>query len=337
MKVDLLHHFWWAVCDGGYAWSTVFPGDDDNPLLLPKSVKAERRYRPLHEHTALFRVFAAVTPTKEGILEFANTYGNLREKEEAVIEDSEANVELATGETYNAWRREIIEMSRLVPLWDMVQRRDTASLSRHIIWSDDCPLTFDNRSTLADVHVYYDSHPQLQPNQDPEPPDQRIKYLMAMGVGIPEAWRRGSSPDHFIAPALVFIQNQINLFLQGNLSALLQRSPESRYPTLQFMPQGLSGAVWLQFAQAISGNKAYRECKECRRWFEITESTKRSDATFCLNRCRQRAYVRRMREAQTMFAAGKKIQDIARAIGSKVATVRSWVKPAKRSNHRPKR
>ena len=35
----------------------------------------------------------------------------------------------------------------------------------------------------------------------------------------------------------------------------------------------LLGCMWLQFARAIGGEKSYRICQNCKRWFEIGGGT----------------------------------------------------------------
>jgi hypothetical protein len=46
---------------------------------------------------------------------------------------------------------------------------------------------------------------------------------------------------------------------------------DSRYTALalHIVPESLVGCLWLQFCQAIEGDKKYRQCENCRTWFEI--------------------------------------------------------------------
>lgn len=61
-------------------------------------------------------------------------------------------------------------------------------------------------------------------------------------------------------------------------------------------PRSLISALWLQFALAIDGRKAYKQCPTCQNWFEIGKWGSRADKTFCSNKCRQAAYDARKRE-----------------------------------------
>ena len=45
---------------------------------------------------------------------------------------------------------------------------------------------------------------------------------------------------------------------------------------LKLVPGSLLGGLWLQFARAIEGNRVYRECRECGRWFEFMDGGVRS-------------------------------------------------------------
>lgn len=60
---------------------------------------------------------------------------------------------------------------------------------------------------------------------------------------------------------------------------------------LTLRPQNLWGALWLQFAQAISHNSSMRICRGCRKPFHAGAGTsRRADATTCRDACRQIAF-----------------------------------------------
>lgn len=44
---------------------------------------------------------------------------------------------------------------------------------------------------------------------------------------------------------------------------------------LTFEVSSLIGAMWLQFALAGDGNRAYRSCPECGEWWDATEARRR--------------------------------------------------------------
>ena len=55
---------------------------------------------------------------------------------------------------------------------------------------------------------------------------------------------------------------------------------------LFIVPSSLISAIWLQFAMAIDGDRNYRSCKNCGKWFEVGGSARRVDAEACSPSCR---------------------------------------------------
>lgn len=90
-------------------------------------------------------------------------------------------------------------------------------------------------------------------------------------------------------------------------------------------PSTLLAAIWLQFALAVSGNRAYQNCKECGRWFEVSPEKARKSKLFCSQACRSKAYRERQSLARQMHQAGKTFEAIAQELGSDADTVKNWV------------
>src|SRR5262245_21694274 len=321
MGGELLGDFSWEVFEAGYEWDPwLCTGPKSDAALIPAFVLGypSRRYAPLRRYPALFREFAAVTPTQEGILLFANEFGNLREQ--PLLRDPEGARDSSWsvgGETYAVWRREIFDMRHVVTLWDMVQRGDVDGLSRQIRWDKD--------ERWGKDLVLFDSHPELKPKRKPKPPDERARKLIAFGGGIPESWRHASGQEHFVGPAIDYIQQVTNRDLEGGVSPKLDGGARGGHPTLRYVPNSLSGALWLQVAEAISGKKIYRICEVCGRAFEVRPETTRSDRVYCRAACRTRAYRTRQDKARQMYAAGKTLRAIAKELGSDIETVKKWV------------
>jgi hypothetical protein len=56
---------------------------------------------------------------------------------------------------------------------------------------------------------------------------------------------------------------------------------------LRFRPACLLDALWLQFAQRITGDATVRQCQHCGQWFEVGPGTgRRLDARFCSDKHR---------------------------------------------------
>jgi hypothetical protein len=91
-----MNAFTWQVWANGYKWE----GDFLDMKRVPGSAGGWRRYRP---GTALFREFADTEVTPEGVLLFANRYGDPGEAESRFID---------------WWRKEITAMREAIRLWD---------------------------------------------------------------------------------------------------------------------------------------------------------------------------------------------------------------------------
>jgi hypothetical protein len=131
-----------------------------------------------------------------------------------------------------------------------------------------------------------------------------------------------------VFPAWYALQRIVNEKLRQHnaLPKLLwdfnRREPEL---ALAFVPESLIAALWLQFSHAITGDKEYRQCEQCGRWFELAAEV-RADGKFCQGSCRSRAYRARKAEARKLHAEGVSISAIAKRLNSTSKTVKGWVK-----------
>jgi hypothetical protein len=80
-----------------------------------------------------------------------------------------------------------------------------------------------------------------------------------------------------------------------------------------------------QLAAAIDGDRDYRRCEACKKWFEVSAEN-RIDAKFCQQSCRFRAYRQRQQRARELAAQGMPPHEIAALVDSDVKTVKGWLK-----------
>jgi hypothetical protein len=120
------------------------------------------------------------------------------------------------------------------------------------------------------------------------------------------------------------LMGAVNDRLAGAAAPRLTRDRRSGRPVLQDFPLSLLGAVWLQFARAVGGNKEYRACASCERWFEVSPETARTNRQFCSEACRSRAYRDRKGRAVELRAEGWSFDRIAGELGSDLDTVKGW-------------
>src|SRR5206468_8187324 len=109
-------------------------------------------------------------------------------------------------------------------------------------------------------------------------------------------------------PALMHVQESVNGRLGAMASPGLRWDAESGRMALELVPRGLLGALWLQFALAVGGNKEFRQCGQCNTWFELSPETSRTNRLFCSGACRTRAHRLRQEQARAMRRQGKSIQ-----------------------------
>ena len=311
-----IYQFQWTVPDAGYEVTAArFRLPNNKRSAKKDTFLIERiapdsptvtRYSPLVHETGLFREFASLRPTDEkAIVGFANKFGWLGADPIYVHRTYPSSkmplssLSSAFGERITAWQSGVSTMKHLADLWDRAQERDHPGLTEFIRWDDDGrrvryegPLGF---STIA-----ADNYP--------------TDFLGYLRVG------------DLIQPTLDFVRKNINKRLErhGTKSRLLW-DPHYRRQSLHVIPDSLIAALWLQFARAVEGDKQYRQCEQCKRWFEVAAEV-REDAKFCRNACRSKAYRERQKEARKLHSGGLSLKKISQRLDSDLKTVRGWVK-----------
>jgi hypothetical protein len=257
-------------------------------------------YAPLQRHTGLFREFAATGEAPDAVLAFANRYGRLGVA--VSLDAPPGSLEPRVyGETLAEWRAHIRAMREQVELWDMVQRGDVERLARLVRW------------------------------REAAGPGERLLTVYPRGYSEPHSARGGGWPDEpfhpgeVIGPALASLQTNVNVRLRGQVSPQLIHDPERGEMGLYLVPANLLGALWLQLAQAVAGDKEHRQCTQCGKWFEVSPGAARPDRVFCSTACRSRAYRGRKERAREMHTAGKTVKEIAKELGTEAGQVKKWV------------
>lgn len=326
--------FEWFVHNKGYEWleaarptaAGVLPGraaGDSAADIIPWVVAAgepsslnladRRKYFPLRDHSCLFRVFAETQVDPEGITAFANDYGLLGMRLDAG--QGPAMPMIGTAEPVAAWESEIVAIRSALALWDMVSAGDSEALARQLSpfmefaaaereWEASAGgnvALLDRRAVSAGEIRWYRTHPE-------------VAGMFAAG--------------EFRSIALSRVQAIVNEHLGSRVSPRILWDESSKGDWgLYFVPDSLVGAIWVQFAQAITENRDYRRCRQCDSWFEIDHYKARANRYFCSNACRSKAYRERQQEARELASAGLSTGEIAERLGSDVRTVNRWVRP----------
>jgi hypothetical protein len=273
-------------------------------VLLPVEPPPPYRiYRPLKEETGLFRTFADLDPTPEACLKFAQRFGWLG-----------VGFPLQ-GERVRAWLMRAVWLRYLVTLWDLARARDARHLSRFVRWQGN--------------DIVFTGLPPEQPRLllFPDPPQDVLVFKAGeMGRDQPSE----ICPGDLVKPAFLFCQEALSEELHGEgrpglVSVALVWDRSKGHPVPQVIPRHLWGAILLQFANAIGGDRLHQRCPACGRWFELSPQLNRADRQTCSGSCRTALHRRRRRQAGELRAAGKSPRQIAKELGSDLNTVKKWL------------
>jgi len=133
-----------------------------------------------------------------------------------------------------------------------------------------------------------------------------------------------------LMPAKYYLQKIANQQLKARVSPqqlwnVRRERPEAL--VLFFVPQSLLGLMWLQLAEAVNGNRAYRQCSACKTWMVISPEGigRRSGRFTCSNACRMKVYYGRIVEARRLAQQGRPIPEIAKRLNTTNQKVRGWI------------
>jgi len=128
------------------------------------------------------------------------------------------------------------------------------------------------------------------------------------------------------------LKPQINHALRDSCAPVLDWNPdvadEFRF-RLDWMPQSLLGALWLQAVGSVTRASRFQQCVSCGRIMEISVEKitgARADARLCSVACRSREYRKRKRHAKQLSRNGWTPARIAKRVGSETQTVRGWLR-----------
>src|SRR5215468_3609094 len=129
--------FQWFVAQGGYCcaeeiWQDFGASEPvQAQVLFPDSTLHWRRYAPMQETPVLYRTFAELDASPEGLLGFANAYGLLGLWGNVWLGDTPTAMPVH-GESLAHWQDCIRDMREAVMVWDVLQRHDQGALSRWV-------------------------------------------------------------------------------------------------------------------------------------------------------------------------------------------------------------
>jgi hypothetical protein len=299
-----------------------------------------QRYVPLRECPALFRTFADTLATEDGVLQFARRFGMLGGSA-AVGTDAGHPItvtrpEAVGGTTLEAeplteWLDRIFSMRQAIALWEMVSARDVDGL-RHVIVCDQDAVRFQPKAAWLRPDWRVPEPVRGLPEGTAESQGEQIKaaapFILSQKGQVLERFRRMFSLAMLEAAAAA-LHMITNRFLRGAVESRLEVDGEVGKAYLVQEPDNLGGALWLQFAQAVTAGTRFRVCKECGEWFALPLRGARITREYCTDACRIRAYRGRQERARALAAEGKEPREIARELDTTASVVRKWLKSGK--------
>jgi hypothetical protein len=308
----------WGVAEAGYRWVEAFSTEGDGPytVLAPRAGGLIRPYYPIRDHPSLFRDFAATPHTAENIIAFALQYGLLGRA--GAFRLPEGGIFL--GEPLFFWVHHIVELHWATRLWDLTKAGDSDGLGALIRWDPEHMVRPDVKGAWL-----FDVGRDRAPDGGPSP--EHVFRWLVPPPQLPDL----SHPANIVGAGREMVRAWINDRLEEHASPrlLYDGDPKRSVPrlVLRYVHRNLLGALWLQFALAIDGNRDHRACKNCGRYFliSIDEDGRTARREFCGDPCKFQDYRRRKSDARRLKDEGKSLKEIASILDSKVATVRGWL------------
>ena len=312
---DLLD-FSWDVVTLGYEWLETTPtqvfgrqkheifGWSDNCFLVVREPHGEdaltagwRSYQPLVDHKELFQIFALTQPSRSGILAFANKYGELKSRNQAVLEVSESRqvmaqlgkrfysdnilrstIDMVAGyeksilaDPLSVWIEQIDEMYFAFEIWSSLNKRDEERLKGFFSWRGDS------------IEVRHPRHSGVV-----------FIQILSPRLGGPRI-----THGDLLQAARLYLTDLITRNMNGLVSPQLLPSEGFQAATLRIVPTCLIGAMWLQFAQAVDRTRSYKQCEACGKWFDVSDRFgARADKKTCDVTCRMRLSRKLAREGK---------------------------------------
>lgn len=299
MSLDV-YSFTWQTMKPGFGWIHAYVMEVHGEVTktkewilvmgsaIDRTIMYFKPYSPLTEFPGLYRTFAELPfDDRDAILDFANKYGRLGIGIPYLLQPKPKEpVPIMIGERHKDWAQSIERMRQAIRIWDWFTTGDTENLSHHIQWQD-AEYKEDGRTPKKAAGWTYDSHPHLPKDQVPAP---------LRSFRVIEPVLDLFKPGDVLMPASFLVQRWINDQLREHAAPHLLYDLRLGKRILQIIPDCLLTAMWLQFARAIEGDKEFRACKACGRWFDISHRqadgrTRRRE--FCSDACKSKDYRRR--------------------------------------------
>ncbi len=251
------------------------------PWLVPtRSGEKGCSYSPLVKQPHLYREFAEVPLSADGILRFAKQYGLLGCDSVLLFDPApKGGHSPLVGESLFAWWAEIQTMRMAVKVTDALQAAkesgSTEGLEEFLVWHRGSlwyQATDGESARLTEAIACLD---------DPKPRAHLEADFFLQPKARPIAFPRLGDPDaewkrtrNLMGPAERFVLFLINGNIRGRVSPQLELARSPRRDTVvrtELSPDSLLGALWLQLYLDFSGKRLIRECLVCAKGFDALQ------------------------------------------------------------------
>jgi hypothetical protein len=277
----------WSAPENGFRWANedlVVPvglSDFDRasnppPWLIHSVYKDRIRGYPPLEFPGLHKEFGKIASflnkgedlLQEAIKKFANTWGFLGHGFRLLPQDIFEYFH-TTGESFAYWRWQVIHMSALLDLWEMVKVENNKALRKYIKWK-----RLENGT-----------------------PAYTIEYLLKsphkVGIGfIDRDTENLFKYGDVLEPIRLFVHEEINRQMLGHVSPVIFPYLESE---IYMRPDCLLSAMYVLFAleikQYVSQGYGPQLCKGCLTYFPKQHGRQK----YCNENCRWKSIKRKQR------------------------------------------
>lgn len=249
---------------------------------IPIDTDAYREYRA-DDIPDLYRKFARLTPTRDAILAFANSYGLIGIGTCIIVDEGENpdgslwSVD-ETVEFGHEWAREIGVMKAAVATLDLLDEALGVNVS-------ELSARFSYKGGRWHIRR------ELVPNHTQRGKADWIDLDLWADT---ESCFESLGAGDLVVTATEYLRVTVNRQLAGRVEAVLVWDRDRTKTSLVYKPTSLLGAMWLQFSAILTGTSNSRTCIECGNAFEF----QRRDRVFCSEACQKRYGRRKARQSE---------------------------------------
>ena len=275
-------------------------------------------YRFYETPANLFKEFASTAETKEAVKDFADKWGQLgfeKGKGRTLFEDDRVSGINWGGELLSWWCAAISKMRNATGLWKAIEEArngDDSELSQFIRW------TFVDGGASVTVAL---------PARGRSWFGRKLQNLK-MRADSNEKTRGHWASGDLIRPANEFLREELMKRLAGSLSIGLDWNEAHSDLVRSFRPKSLLALLWLQFADALTGETEFRHCKRkgCGKLIRISpEHGSHTNKQTCSDSCKVQVYQERVRTVIASFDQGKTPKEIAISSKTELLMVQKWI------------